>query len=327
MTLHKDITNTKTIIRFKTLEKEFNKFHNNKYDYSKSIYKGITEKIIIICPIHGEFEQNPSQHLNTKGCCKCGKLSTSKALKKSNEEFIERAKNIHGNKYDYSLVEYKNMKTKVKIICPIHGIFEQNSNNHLTGIGCPKCSYDKIKGRNKISLKDYITRCTIIHNNKYNYNMIKDLKGKVVIICPIHGQFSQNYSSHLNGCGCSKCAIINKDYKYGINDFKDKRTTLYYIKIEKEGFPVVWKIGITKNDTNKRFRTDISNGCKITILKEEIFENGKYAWLKEQLILNSLKEYQYKGDKLLHSGNTELFTKDCYMMENQNSHHILVVVN
>ena len=119
------------------------KIHNNKYDYSLVDYINNKSKVKIICPTHGEFEQIPYSHLSGKGCPKC-KGDKSRILNQSNtEEFLTKANLIHGAKFDYSLVDYKNARIKVKIICPIHGVFEQTPNNHLSRRGCPKCKGDK----------------------------------------------------------------------------------------------------------------------------------------------------------------------------------------
>ena len=114
-----------------------NIIHDFTYDYSKVDYKGYYVPIIIICPKHGEFLQKPNGHLKGKGCQYCSghKLNT--------ETFIERAIKIHGNRYDYSKVNYIHNKTKLLIICKTHGEFLQNSCEHLKGKGCPKCSMSK----------------------------------------------------------------------------------------------------------------------------------------------------------------------------------------
>jgi very-short-patch-repair endonuclease len=117
--------------------------HNNKYDYSKCIYRGANSKIKIICPIHGEFEQRVNEHRIGCGCKKC-----SNCHNWNTNEYIENAKKIHGNEYDYSNTNYKNARTKIKIICKIHGVFEQRPNSHLNGCGCPTCKISH--GENKI---------------------------------------------------------------------------------------------------------------------------------------------------------------------------------
>lgn len=115
------------------------KIHGQKYNYSKVIYSGIHNKICIICSNHGEFFQTPHNHvINKQDCPKCVILGKSP---KSTKQFIEDAKKIHKNIYDYSIVNYKNALTNIKIICKIHGVFEQNPNVHLKGHGCPKCGF------------------------------------------------------------------------------------------------------------------------------------------------------------------------------------------
>lgn len=108
--------------------------HGEKYDYSKFIYKDSKTKSIIICPIHGDFSQTPSSHLSGRGCPKC-----AGTLKSNSKDFIEKAKTIHGDKYNYNKVNYKNNISKVIITCKEHGDFSQTPANHLSGQGCIKC--------------------------------------------------------------------------------------------------------------------------------------------------------------------------------------------
>ena len=114
--------------------KKAKKVHGDKYNYSESVYIGYKKNITIICPLHGEFEQTPDNHLHGHGCQKCGNVH-----KPTTEEFINKAIKIHGNKYDYSKTQYKSAKKVVIITCPIHGEFKQAPNKHLQGRGCPIC--------------------------------------------------------------------------------------------------------------------------------------------------------------------------------------------
>lgn len=115
--------------------KEAIQIHGNKYDYSKVVYKTARQKITIVCPKHGEFEQIANAHLQGEGCFQCERERRSK----SNEDFISEARAIHGNLYDYSKIKYINRTTPIIIICPKHGEFEQLPSNHLQGKGCPHC--------------------------------------------------------------------------------------------------------------------------------------------------------------------------------------------
>jgi hypothetical protein len=144
--------------------------HGDKYDYSLVEYVRAIKKVKIICRDHGVFEQQPNNHLSGQNCPECGKIVKSKKLRLDFEEFIEKAKNIHGDKYDYSLVEYVTTSHKVKIICKKHNYcFESNSANHLSGSGCPKC---------KLS-RGVVQICNILDYNSIKYEIEKTIDGCV----------------------------------------------------------------------------------------------------------------------------------------------------
>lgn len=170
--------------------------HGDKYDYSEVVYFDNRTKVKIICPIHNVFEQKPIDHLSH---CECPKCSNRYII--STHEFIEKAKNIHNDNYDYSLVNYIATKVKVEIICRIHKSFWQAPANHLLGQGCPKCVG---KYMDNELFKEKANR---IHNNKYDYSLVeyKNNKSKVKIICLIHNIFEQIPNSHLSGQGCPHC--------------------------------------------------------------------------------------------------------------------------
>ena len=182
---------------------EANNIHKGIYNYSVSDYKKAHIKIKIICNSHGIFTQKPSNHLLGQGCPKCG------GKNKTTEEFIDEAKLLHGDKYDYSLADYKKSKSRIKIICSIHGVFEQNPNNHLSGAGCPKCD-----NKNKTT-DEFICGANEIHENRYDYSLTDYFrcKSKVKIICPVHGIFEQTPSDHLSGYGCKFCSESKGEMK------------------------------------------------------------------------------------------------------------------
>jgi len=171
--------------------------HGDKYDYSKVEYTNAHTKISIICPIHGEFNQTPTNHLSGYKCFKCSGQG------KTTESFIEEIKKIHGDRYDYSKVEYKDWKTRITIICPIHGEFEQRASDHLSGSGCPRCG-----GTLQSNTEEFIEKAKLIHGDKYDYSKVEYKRNiiKVCIVCPIHGEFGQRPDKHLVGCGCPQCA-------------------------------------------------------------------------------------------------------------------------
>jgi hypothetical protein len=124
------------------------------------------------------------------------------------EEFISRSRKIHGDKYDYSLVEYNGRGQKVKIICPIHGMFEQIAYSHFyTGSGCVKCSYEYRQKYKKSNKKEWIEKAIKKHGDRYDYSKVvyKDCKTPVTIICKEHGEYQQTTVDHLRTMGCRKC--------------------------------------------------------------------------------------------------------------------------
>ena len=142
----------KAKIAGKVFEEKSRKVHGDKYDYSKVEYINALSKVDIICPVHGVFKMRPNDHLNGCGCPKCGFEKTASIKRDSKEKFIKKAINKHGNKYDYSKVEYRNSQTKVCIICPKHGEFWQTPAHHLSGKGCPRCSESSLEEQVRMML-------------------------------------------------------------------------------------------------------------------------------------------------------------------------------
>lgn len=171
--------------------------HGDRYDYSKVVYKKVNDPVVLVCPTHGDFMQQPNTHLNGFGCAKCSGIA-----KLTTEEFIAKAKGIHGDKYDYAETAYHTVREPVNIMCPTHGTFSQLAGIHLAGSGCSKCSKNK-----KPSLDEFITKAKLIHGDTYDYSLVKytTANDAITILCPIHGKFSQIANSHLRGFRCAKC--------------------------------------------------------------------------------------------------------------------------
>lgn len=148
------------------------------------------------------------------------------------DDFINRSIKHHGYKYDYSKVNYKNKDSKVIIICPEHGQFEQNANNHMRGKGCAKC-----KPNYKLTQKEFIEKSILVHGDYYDYSKVVYVrnKDKVIIICPKHGEFEQEANSHLQGVGCKKCGIERKSstymIRYGVDHYN--KTDDFKLKIKR----------------------------------------------------------------------------------------------
>lgn len=152
----------------KNIIDRFNKKHNNKYDYTNSVYIRTDINIDIICPIHGLFRQTPHHHLAGSGCQKCGNV-----YKKTTSEFIIEANFIHNNRYDYSLTEYKNNREKIIIVCNKHGEFKVAPNDHLNKkSGCPKCKISR--GEEKI--EEILIKQKIKYLTEYIFQDCKNIK-------------------------------------------------------------------------------------------------------------------------------------------------------
>ena len=300
--------------------------HGDRYDYSKVEYINANTKVCIICPEHGEFWTTPNNHIRERGCPKCNskkhlvhnyEIKKPMGIKKHTlESFIARAKEIHGDRYDYSKVEYKDNKTKICVICPTHGEFWIRPDNFLCGNGCKKCG-DLIRFENKKVLQeDWIKAASKLHNNKYDYSKVNyvDAKTKVCIVCPEHGEFWQKPSAHMQGRGCPICnesvlereiiTFLNNEgieyeYRYHSEWLENLELDFYLpkfnIAIECQGLqhfePIKHFGGVDrfiKQIENDRIKLEKCNEKKIPLL---YFSNLK----KENMItsLNVLKEKIY----------------------------------
>lgn len=182
---------------------ESKKIHGDKYDYSLTLYENNHTKVSITCPIHGQFTVRPNDHLSKKvGCNKCNNGGIGKK-NKTKSKILDRFRLIHGDKYDYSLVEYIDFDTKVSILCKTHGVFLQTPHHHVNGSGCAKCA-----GLNTPTTEEFVEKSKKIHGDDYDYSMVdyKNNRTKVILICKQHGQFEVTPNDNLNKkSGCPIC--------------------------------------------------------------------------------------------------------------------------
>ena len=180
--------------------------HNNKYDYSKSIYLSARDNIIIICATHGEFEQTPNSHLNGGGCKKCAIENTRLRMSIPWETYKEQLIQIHNNKYDYSKVVWNGSDNEISVICSIHGDFIIRAQDHKTGRGCQTCSKENKIQYNKHNTEIFIENAIQKWGNIFDYSKVdyKDSNNKVIIICKKHGEIEIFPPNHL-AYGCGNC--------------------------------------------------------------------------------------------------------------------------
>ena len=213
--------------------------HGDRYDYRLVNYSNNTTPVDILCEIHGVFKQKPAHHLVHKGCRKCSDERNAVVRTKDTKSFIERAKEIHGNKYRYALSVYQKALIKVIIYCPIHGTFEQTPANHLSGQECPECGEIKRAKTYMDDTDSFIAKARAIHGNTYGYDQVEytGVVNKIKITCKIHGSFEQWPSDHIsNRSGCPGCA------SYGFD--RTRSASLYVLRSDCGRY---MKIGITHN--------------------------------------------------------------------------------
>lgn len=290
--------------------------HGDKYDYSKVEYKDTHTKVCIVCNEHGEFWQLPYHHLNGCGCDKCARKSNRSTVTKTKEQFIEEAINLYGDLYSYSNVDYINSKTKVCIICPIHGEFWVTPNHHLKGHKCPKCGIKERALKRRMSQSNFIEKARKVHGDKYDYTKVEYINAmtKVCIICPIHGEFWQIPSSHLRGVGCTECAYeensINQTYDTNtfielakkVHQDKYDYSKVKYIDSHTKVKIVCYKHGEFLQTPNSHLNGQGCPKCKssrleritrLSLLKRnfEFEEQKKFSWLGLQSLDFYLPKY------------------------------------
>ena len=302
-----------------------NKVHENRYDYSKVNYINAKTKVTIICREHGDFQQTPSNHLSNYNCQKC-----AKNFQLDTGSFIEKAKVIHDDKYDYSKVDYKNADTQIIIICREHGEFSQIPDFHINRkCGCPKCSNNV-----KLDISEFIEKAEKIHGNKYHYSKVDYLNNytRIIIICKKHGEFLQKPFVHLLSHGCPSC--INKtEYKfyekikeiypiikrqYKVEWCKNKLCLPFDFVIEElkiiieldgeQHFTQVsnWTSPETQIEKDK-FKTDCANqnGFSVIRLLQDDVSKDKFDWLNEIQISVSKIMNEQKAQNIFICKNNE----------------------
>lgn len=297
--------------------------HGDKYDYTNTIYKGSSKRVEIICSKHGRFYQLPNHHMNGSGCRKCAFEKASKKYRMSKEEFLIKAKKKHGEFYNYDTVKLgNNNKCHVQIQCPKHGQFTQSVTDHLSGKRCFKCGLDVISQKTRFSKEQFVKKATVTHGDRYNYNksIYIGSEHKLIITCPVHGDFEQNANAHVQGRGCLQCCNDNRrgwSKKKWLN-FCEKNNYQYakvYIlkcKLKKETF---LKIGLSSN-LKVRLRKDID---QIEILNT-ITGSPLDTWNLEKRLHKVFKEHRYTP-KTKFGGYTECFSST--LLTNKNFTNLL----
>ena len=290
--------------------------HGDKYDYSLVNYISEKTPIKIICREHGIFKQTYNTHKKGHGCPYCV------GRNKTTENFINDAKKIHGDRYNYGLVDYINSTKKIKIICDIHGEFKQTPSTHLQGSGCPKCKGLSITQKKTKTVDEFIDDANKVHSNKYDYSYSEyiNCKEKIKIFCPKHGIFEQTPDSHIQGIGCPKCGlsfdIIEGEIRNFLkeqNIFFEERTRniikpleldiyipSHNIAIEFDG--LYWHSEIHKPSNYHLNKTELCEEKNIKLI--HIFED---EWLfKKDVVKSRLKNILGLTENKIYARKTEI---------------------
>lgn len=226
--------------------------------------------------------------------------------------FIERAIEVHGNKYDYSKSVYVNSKVKMNIVCRRHGVFEQTSTHHIAGTGCPSCGHEITAAARRNTTASFIAAARKIHGNLYSYSKanyrLKD--DKVIIGCREHGDFHQSANNHVRGQGCPKCSSryqgYNKtNFKNACDKNNDGNGLMYVIRCQsnEESF---YKIGVTSRSVSDRFCSVAEMPYKYSELY--LIENtASYIFDIERRCHGLLRDCSYEPLQSF-AGQTECFT-------------------
>jgi len=190
--------------------------HGQKYDYAQAAYVNSATKVEIRCLTHGPFMQTPNNHLAGKGCRRCATDAAKERHTPPKEQFVEKARAVHGDRYDYSSAQYQGAHKKLVIQCPVHGSFEQTADAHVNGAqGCPACGRKKRGDVNRGSTKRFADDAVARFGNRFDYSkaVYVDAWTPVEIVCPAHGSFQQPPARHLRiKYGCPRCALAYKTY-------------------------------------------------------------------------------------------------------------------
>lgn len=248
-----------------------NAVHDMFYVYDLVDYRNNSTKIKIICPHHGVFIQTPRDHLCGNGCMQCSLDKKSLEQRMPVDVFLERLRVVHGDTYDYSLVEYKNSYSKIKIICEKHGLFEQTAHLHLSGSGCPNCGFESRAKTHLYSTDQFVELAKKMHEGKgYDYCDVEyiDSRTSVKIICEKHGDFYQIPYYHLSGSGCPECGAYNAGRSNSLSneEFASKASVVHknkYDYSESEYFSrrVAVKIICPKHGAFYQVPEDHFRGC------------------------------------------------------------------
>lgn len=287
--------------------------HGGAYDYSNVVYVNNRSKVNITCKVHGSFSQTANDHLQGYGCPTCG--GTKQHTTRS---FVTTANEIHACKYSYDLTQYRNLETKVIIVCPLHGEFKQTPRAHVIDKrGCPDCAkvgFLERNNRSRLSSDSFRVKSIQVHGSRYDYTTTQyvDAHTPVSIRCSKHGEFTQTPANHVwNKNGCPSCAKEREQEKLTYShawfdhnpDKKNLPGILYLLRFTSETEQFI-KVGVTLNNSKRRFYSHHKGYTITPILERQLSIHESYTI--EQKILAELSTHTYVP-RVRFGGMTECF--------------------
>jgi len=276
--------------------------HGEYYDLSMAIYVGAFEPIDVICPEHGLFHIKAGQFIYGRGCYKCGRIRIGDSHRLTPEQFITKAKAIHGDKYDYSKVNYTTTQNKITIICPDHGDFVMQANEHINShkSGCVFCS------RSTLHPDDFIQDCIAIHGDRYDLSQIEytGYHDYITPICPEHGMWKTTANTFLKS-NCPTCAT------YGFKT--NKPGYCYLLEYQFSDGIIRYKQGITNNEVKYRVVSlsrevnKVFPETKVTLISQMYFDVGQDA-LDLENHFKSISEIRWTPEQNF-QGSTEMYAE------------------
>jgi len=292
-----------------------NQVHENKYTYPNTLYLNRNSKVTINCLIHGEFSQHAGSHLSGSGCKHCYYARTVKRLTKSNDQWVQTFRLIHGDTYQYTFTE--DTPTFVTLYCLKHNTSQVCYKSNISnGHGPMCCRSAQFRTQYQKSLETFVLQANTIHHNKYEYNHVKyvNTHTKIPIFCSIHGTFDQTPLNHLQGAGCPNCAKIQKA-QFSVGGFTHRRFSTYpelkntpallYLITGFNEIETFIKIGITTKTVDDRLKFSSVFPYEYHIIgtrSGSLFD----VFCIEQQIKRALKKFKYKPT-IMFGGYTECF--------------------
>lgn len=303
--------------------KEIIEVYGDKYLYDQVTYTNNKTSVSVYCKKHKEyFKKRPSELIRGSGCQKCSYDNTSNKLVSTTEDFVKKAIEVHGDKYNYDEVVYLNAISNIKIYCKYHNnYFYQRPSNHLSGAGCKECGHKDSSSKQSFTTEEFIKKAKQLHGDTYDYSITNydSFSNKVEIICKQHGSYKQWPATHLGGGICPNCSRETRypsagwGYKAweqrGNNSKWFDSFKLYIIKCyDKDSGETFIKIGKTFNTIQKRYKNKYTMPYKYEVLK--IVEgSADYISRLEHRVHKVFKNMKYSPVKTF-DGEKECYTID-----------------